>query len=80
VGGILEEGLLPLRFLFNIPASAVLQEEDNNYVLVSIGNNKYIKRKVTTVSATGERLVILSGLNAGEHVVTKGAFYLNDAR
>ena len=50
-----------------IPASAVLQEEDNNYVLVSIGNNKYIKRKVTTVSATGERLVILSGLNAGEH-------------
>ena len=63
-----------------IPSSAVLQGEDNNYVLVSIGNSKYVKRRVTTVSATGETLVILSGLNAGEHVVTKGAFYLNDAR
>lgn len=63
-----------------IPASAVLQQEDNNYVLVSAGNNKYVKRKVTTVSATNDRLVILSGLNSGEYVVTKGAFYLNEAR
>ena len=63
-----------------IPASAVLQQEDNNYVLVSAGNNKYVKRKVTTVSATSDRLVVLSGLNSGDHVVTEGSFYLNDAR
>jgi len=63
-----------------IPSSAVLQEEDDNYVLVSIGNNKYVKRKVTTASATGDRLVVLSGLNSGEHIVTEGTFYLNDAR
>jgi membrane fusion protein, heavy metal efflux system len=63
-----------------IPSSAVLQDEDDNYVLVSIGNNKYVKRKVTTASATGGRLVVLSGLNPREQIVTEGTFYLNEAR
>jgi len=63
-----------------IPTSAVLQEENNSYILVAIGKNRYVKRCITTASTTNNRLVVLSGLNAGEQVVSEGAFYLNDAR
>lgn len=63
-----------------IPTSAILQKEDSNYVLVSLGNGKYLKRTIQVGGSIKERSVVLSGLNPGEKIVTEGAFYFIDAR
>lgn len=66
--------------VIRIPASAILQEEESAYVLVSLGNNSYRKQKVTTSVSDGGKTVILSGLTPGETIITQGAFYLLDVR
>jgi len=63
-----------------IPTSAILQEEDANYVLVALGGNNYRKQKVETGVSKDEKTVILSGLVPGDEIVTTGAFYLIDVR
>lgn len=63
-----------------IPTAAILQQEDNCYVLVALDDSHYLKRKVTTSVTDGEETVIPSGLVSGEKIVTEGAFYLLDAR
>jgi len=63
-----------------VPTSAILQQQDHPYVLVSLGDNRYLKRAVTTSATVGDKSVILSGLTPGEQVVNEGAFYLIDAR
>jgi len=60
-----------------VPSSAILQEENSTYVFVKVGKNKFMKREVNAVTLSKGRVVILSGLNAGEEIITKGAFYLN---
>ena len=62
-----------------IPTSAILQEEEQAYVLVSSGNNKFLKRKVETSATDGDKSVITSGLQSGEKYVSDGAFYLLNA-
>ena len=62
-----------------IPTSAILQEEEQAYVLVSSGNNKFLKRKVETSVTDGDKSVITSGLQSGEKYVSDGAFYLLNA-
>jgi cobalt-zinc-cadmium efflux system membrane fusion protein len=66
--------------VIRIPTSAIMQEEDNCYVLVSIGNHKYRRQKVTTGTTDNGKTLILSGLNQGEEIVSTGAFYLLDVR
>ena len=66
--------------MIRIPDSAILQEEESAYVLVSLGNNCYRKQKVSTSVSEGGKTVILSGLVPGDTIVTTGAFYLLDAR
>lgn len=62
-----------------IPTSAILQEEEQAYVLVSSSNNKFLKRKVETSATDGDKSVITSGLQPGEKYVSDGAFYLLNA-
>jgi cobalt-zinc-cadmium efflux system membrane fusion protein len=59
-----------------LPASAVLQEQDNDYVLIETGKGKYIRRKVETESLQGNKVHIISGIAEGENVVTEGGIYL----
>lgn len=66
--------------LVRIPTSAVLQEEEHAYVLVSLGKNDFRKQPVATGQTEGGKTVVLSGLNAGDRFVSTGAFYLLDAR
>ena len=61
-----------------IPSSAVLQEENSQYVFIKVGNNKYLKREVTTTAAPNNQAVVLSGLNPNDEIITDGAFYLNN--
>jgi cobalt-zinc-cadmium efflux system membrane fusion protein len=66
--------------VIRIPTSAIMQEEDNCYVLISLGNHKYRKQKVTTGTTEGGKTLVLSGLNSGDEIVATGAFYLLDVR
>ncbi|MEQ9398927.1 MAG: efflux RND transporter periplasmic adaptor subunit [Longimicrobiales bacterium] len=60
-----------------IPASAVVTDGGTRYVFVEIAPRTYERRVVTTGSLNGSgRLAVLSGLAAGERVVTRGAFTL----
>lgn len=62
-----------------IPTTAILQEEDQVYVLLAIGGNKYLKRKVETSATDGNKSIITSGLQSGEKIVADGGFYLLNA-
>lgn len=60
-----------------IPASAVVTDGGTRYVFVEVAPRTYERRTVTTASLNGSgRLAVLSGLAAGERVVTRGAFTL----
>ncbi|KAA6315455.1 hypothetical protein EZS27_034085, partial [termite gut metagenome] len=63
-----------------IPNSAVLQSEDNRYVLVSEGKNRFRKANVKVASADESQTLVLSGINDGDSILTEGAFYFIDAR
>lgn len=66
--------------VIRVPTSAILQEEENMYVLVALGDNDYRKQKVDTGLTDGGKTVVLSGLNVGDEIIATGAFYLLDAR
>ncbi|WP_234047766.1 efflux RND transporter periplasmic adaptor subunit [Chryseobacterium paridis] len=63
-----------------VPAKAVLQFNDKNYVLVQTSKNEYVKKYVQTGVTENNRIQILSGLKPGETIISDGAFYLLDAK
>jgi membrane fusion protein, heavy metal efflux system len=63
-----------------IPSKALLQMNDVSFVFIETSAGKYIKRKVETAGTQGEKIVIQSGLNNGDKIVSEGGFYLLDAK
>lgn len=64
-----------------VPAKSVLQFNDQNYLLVQIGKDKYLKRIVETgITDNQGRVAIISGLKSGENIISEGAFYLLEAK
>jgi RND family efflux transporter MFP subunit len=55
-----------------LPAQAVVQNGDQAYVLTVDSSNHVQKRSVTLGIQTANRVEILSGLQAGEHVIASG--------
>ena len=64
------EGLL-------IPLDAVLDAGTQKVVFVALGNGKFEPREVTTGTAVGEQIEILSGVQAGDEVVTRANFLVD---
>jgi len=66
-----------------IPAGAVLRDDQNlPYVYVAVGaapNTHYARRRVVLGSQLGESYEIKSGLQLGDHVVARGAVFLQFA-
>ncbi len=60
-----------------IPYSALLDDGGQSYVFVVI-DGEAKKREVTPGSSAGDRIQIISGLRAGERVVTEGGTALED--
>jgi membrane fusion protein, heavy metal efflux system len=60
--------------------TAVVREENKDYVFVEIGPTKYVLREVTLGEEENDRRVVLSGVRADERIVTDGAFHLNNQR
>jgi cobalt-zinc-cadmium efflux system membrane fusion protein len=59
-----------------VPSTALLQHENDTYVLVRLSRGRFIKRKVTSATAGEGESVIAEGLNAGEQIVAQGGIYL----
>jgi RND family efflux transporter MFP subunit len=60
-----------------VPADAVLDAGERKTVFVDRGNGFFEPRKVTTGERSGNRIQILSGLRAGERIVTSGNFLID---
>jgi len=62
-----------------VPPDAVIREGDSAYIFVSSGNGRYVRRDVKLGRSVDGTLEIVSGLNAGETIVSEGALLLRPA-
>ncbi len=63
-----------------VPQTAVVREENKDYVFVQTASAKYVLREVALGEESDDRRVLVSGVSAGERVVLDGAFHLNNQR
>lgn len=63
-----------------VPGEAVVRENDRDYVFVQTESNRFELREVRLGREEGQQLPLLEGLKAGELIVVKGAFHLNNER
>ena len=61
-----------------LPKTALLMDNDQVSVFVETSPNTYRRRFITISYEEGESVRILSGLKAGERIITHGAILLND--
>jgi cobalt-zinc-cadmium efflux system membrane fusion protein len=61
---------------FVVPVSALVEEQGNFYVYVQTEGESFQKRNVTLGAQDGRRVQLLSGVAAGERIVTKGAYMI----
>lgn len=60
-----------------LPATSIMKEQDNDFVLVEQSKGKYVRRIVESEAINLNEVYIKSGLKEGEQVVIKGGIYLN---
>jgi len=60
-----------------VPVDAVLDSGANQRVFIDRGKGVFEPRTVTVGARSGDYAVILSGLRAGEHVVTRANFLID---
>ncbi|MBE4947468.1 efflux RND transporter periplasmic adaptor subunit [Chryseobacterium culicis] len=63
-----------------IPVTALMQQDNFQYVWVKTGKNQYAKRSVTTGETDQKTVRIISGLKPGEIIMTEGGIYMLDAK
>ncbi|HBB90161.1 MAG: hypothetical protein A2X22_00920 [Bacteroidetes bacterium GWF2_49_14] len=64
-----DEGIL-------LPATALIQDEDHTFVVKSLGVDRYLKTEVEIISAPDGKVIAISGIQAGETIVSDGSIYL----
>jgi membrane fusion protein, heavy metal efflux system len=67
---------VPLYNALVIPVSALVEEQGVFYVYVQTAGESFQKREVKLGANDGEQVQVLSGVSAGERVVTKGAYQI----
>jgi RND family efflux transporter MFP subunit len=60
--------------VLSIPVSAITEEQGLYFVYMQLGDDEYRKQEVTLGHDDGERMMVVSGLNAGDRIVTKGVY------
>ncbi|MGI9130810.1 MAG: efflux RND transporter periplasmic adaptor subunit [Candidatus Methylopumilus sp.] len=63
-----------------IPTSAVVRENDRNYIFVQNNPNTFRLREVELGHKDGQLINVLGGVSQGETIVSDGAFHLNSER
>jgi RND family efflux transporter MFP subunit len=77
--GLFVRVTLPLRDKSNVlsvPEQAVLQHEGQSFVFIAQTANQFRRVDVITGDSRGGDTEVVSGLGAGDRVVTRGAFFL----
>ena len=64
------------RKVLSVNKSAILEDQSIFFVFVQTDGESYEKRFVTVGSDNGKEMEILSGLKAGERVVSKGVYFV----
>ena len=59
-----------------VPASAIQRDGDVTILFISLGGRRYQRHTVEIGRRTGDLVEVTSGLEAGEEVVSAGAFFL----
>ncbi len=59
-----------------IPLNAIFQKDDDSYVFLYLGKNKYLKRKIEILTENKDSIVVSSGLKEGDEILVNGGFYL----
>ncbi len=67
---------LPIYNALVIPASALVEEQGIFYVYAQTEGEVFQKREIKLGANNGEKVQVLSGVNEGERVVTKGAYQI----
>jgi cobalt-zinc-cadmium efflux system membrane fusion protein len=63
-----------------VPQTAVVRQENRDYIFVEIAPNKFLLREVVLGEETDDRRVLQSGIREGEYIVLDGAFHLINQR
>jgi cobalt-zinc-cadmium efflux system membrane fusion protein len=63
-----------------VPQTAVVRQENRDYIFIEIAPNKFVLREVVLGEETDDRRVLQSGIREGERIVLDGAFHLNNQR
>lgn len=66
----------PIPNALVVPVSALMEEQGNFYVYVQLGGESFQKREIKIAASDGENVEVLSGIEEGERVVTKGAYQI----
>ena len=66
--------------VLTVAASAVVRDQNQDYVFLAIAPNRYSLRAVSLGDEVDGKRRVISGLSAGEKVVAKGSFQLNSVR
>lgn len=64
----------PMENVISLPHSALTEEQGSFFVYLQLDEEGYKKQLVTLGADNGESVQILSGVKAGDKVVTKGAY------
>ena len=60
----------------SVPVGAVSEQQGENFVYVKVDDHAYKKQPVTLGRSDGSRIEVLSGINAGDSVVTAGSTFI----
>jgi cobalt-zinc-cadmium efflux system membrane fusion protein len=63
-----------------VPNTAVVREENKDYVFVQVAAERFVLREVSLGEEENDRRVVIDGVRQDEHIVTDGAFHLNNQR
>lgn len=64
----------PMPRVLSLPHTAITEEQGSYFVYLQLDDECYKKQEVTLGADNGHSVQILSGIHAGERVVTQGAF------
>lgn len=75
-GSFVEVYLLgqPMEGIISVPRSALTEEQGSFYVYLQLDEECYRKQLVTLGADNGQRVQVLTGLKAGDRIVTRGAY------
>lgn len=82
MGDVVEVYLLckPNSNSLSVPTRAILEEQGNHFVMVQVTPETFMKREVKLGVSDGERVEVVSGLQPGDRVVSRGAVYVKMAQ